>query len=484
MLRNERDRTYTMIRRFGAEPDVETIRIYNKRGEIKFSTHDEEIGRSVDLQAEACFVCHATTDALASVPTTERARVYGKDGHRVLGVITPIRNSASCVAAGCHTGGESILGVLDVQMSMRGVDAALAEAWRTEFGVGLALIVLSMCLMAVVVYRAVHVPTRELRHGTEQLADGNLDVAIVLDRRDELGALAASFNHMATSLRSADAEVRAWSRTLEDRVREKTGQLEHFHKQMIQVEKTASLGTMAATVAHELNNPLSGILTSAKLASRQLERLVPPGEDRARVLANLELVKSEAMRCGIIVRDLLTYARESTHDFQPAHLQELVEHAVKLVAHHLQLANIRQDIAHTLTDDAVTCDRDQLVQALVALMINAVEAMPDGGCLTVRTSPSLSSPLSRVRIEVGDTGGGIPPGIRTQIFDPFFSTKNAAKGVGLGLAVVYGIVQRHEGTIEVASEVGTGTTFTLELPRDPESAARAHARGAGAVADR
>lgn len=484
MLRNERDRTYTMIRLFGAEPGVEAIRIYNKRGEIKFSSDQAEIGASVDLQAEACYVCHATAEPLSAVPTTERARLYEKNGsYRVLGLINPIYSTGGCVAAGCHTGDESILGVLDVQMSMQSVDQALAASGRRALAIGIAIIVVSMLLMAAVVYRAVHVPTKKLRHGTNELARGNLDVVIDLNRSDELGALAASFNDMAGSLRAADSELRTWSRTLEDRVRDKTEQLERLHQQMIQVEKATSLGKMAATVAHELNNPLSGILTSAKLVARQLGTQLPDGPDKTRTLENLDLVRSEAMRCGNIVRDLLTYARGSAGRFEAAHLHELVNRAVKLVVHHLELASVRVQTDLTLDDDRISCDHEQLVQALLALLINAVESMPGGGSLAVRTYASPGTPGSHVCISVGDTGVGIPESVQDRIFDPFFSTKNATKGVGLGLAVVYGIVQRHEGTIAVRSTVGVGSVFTLELPRDPEGAALARAKGVAAAVD-
>ncbi len=324
-----------------------------------------------------------------------------------------------------------------------------------------------MLITAGIVYRAVHVPTKKLRHGTDSLARGNLDTEITLDRSDELGALAKSFNHMARSLKAADAELRAWSRTLEERVQSKTEELERIHGKMIQVEKAASLGTMAATVAHELNNPLSGILTYAKLVTKRLDKLLADGEDKQRMVENLELIRSEAARCGNIVRDLLTYARESTAELESGHLHELLDRALKLVDHHIELSGVETVEQFELDDDRLVCDKEQIVQALIALMINAVEAMPEGGVLTLRTGVAPSDPGHRVAVSVGDTGVGIPEDVRDRIFDPFFSTKNEAKGVGLGLAVVYGIVQRHRGEISVSSRVGEGTTFTIELPREP-----------------
>lgn len=467
MLRNERDRIHEMITAFGREPGVEAIRLYNKQGVITYSSVEREIGSAVDLRAEACYVCHAAARPLSAVPTTERARIYRKpDSHRVLGLINPILNDPGCTAASCHAhpASVSVLGVLDVQMSLAALDAEAAVARRRALLLAAGVVLLSMGLVALVLYRSVYRPTRALRRGTERLAEGDLAVEIDLHRTDELGQLATSFTRMARSLRDADAELRDWSRTLEDRVQQKSRELEYLNAQMVHVEKTASLGRMAATVAHELNNPLSGILTYAKLTSRRVSRLLPEGEDRQRILDALDLIQSESMRCGNIVRNLLTYARQGSAEFRPAALHQLVERALQLVAHHIELRGITTVRELTLEDDRVLCDAEQIEQALIALLVNAVEAMGEGGRLAVRTWSDAVAP-GLIRLSVSDTGVGMAPEVRSRIFDPFFSTKHETKGVGLGLAVVYGIVQRHEGRIEVASEPGQGTTFTITLLR-------------------
>ena len=467
MLRNERARIHESITLLGTEPGIEAIRIYNKQGEITFSSAEAEIGSKVDRQAEACYVCHSAAQPLSAVPTAERARIYRKpDGHRVLGLINPVPNDASCSQASCHahSAAVSVLGVLDVQMSLAALDAGAAALRRRAVGLAAGVVVLSMLLMAVIVYRAVHLPARRLRRGTERLTAGDLSVEIDLDRSDELGLLARSFNRMARSLREADAELREWSRTLEDRVQEKTRELEGLNAQLLQVEKSASLGRMAATVAHELNNPLSGILTHAKLAARRVGNLVPEGPERQRLLDALELIRSESLRCGNIVRNLLTYARQGSAELRTASLHELIDRALHLVAHHIELRGVRAERELGLPDDQVVCDPEQIEQALIALLVNAVEAMGEGGTLVVRTAADPGDG-NLVRLSVADTGVGIAPDVLPHIFDPFFSTKDETKGVGLGLAVVYGIVQRHEGRIDVESQPGRGTTFTITLPR-------------------
>jgi len=471
MLLNERERTYRMIRLIGTEPGVEAIRIYNKQGAVMYSADESEIGTTVDLHGESCDVCHASAEPLEAVPSEERARIYrSADGYRVMGLINPIRNEESCWSADCHahTPEQSILGVLDVQMSLQDLDASLSWARERAYAAAVGIVVLTALLTAVILYRAVYRPTRELRRGTEALAHGDLDVTVDLRRSDELGALAVSFNSMARSLKEADRKLREWSHTLEDRVREKTEELEEAHRKMMQVEKAASLGKMAATVAHELNNPLSGILTYAKLVARKLEGDGEPCQDRARLLEHLELVQSEALRCGNIVHDLLTYARESRAHFRDEHLHQLIDRSLKLVSHHTELGNIEVATDLRLEQDDVVCDGEQIVQVLIALIMNAIEAMPEGGRLTVATRSADGDPTRRVLLSVSDTGVGIPEDARENIFDPFFTTKEQGKGVGLGLAVVYGIVERHHGAITLQSTPGQATTFTIELPRDPE----------------
>jgi two-component system NtrC family sensor kinase len=240
------------------------------------------------------------------------------------------------------------------------------------------------------------------------------------------------------------------------------------------MDKTASLGRLAATVAHELNNPMGGILNYAKLTSRTLRENTIPDDVRRETERYLLLIQKEADRCGVIVRNLLTFARRDGSQMGPHALNTIVERALMLVRHHFEISGIRVERSLLQGDDNLTCDADQVHQALVALFVNAVEAMPQGGTLRVTTTGTESDVL----VSIADTGVGIPPDALEHVFEPFYSTKDRQEGVGLGLAVVHGIMQRHGGRIEVESEVNRGTTFHLILPRRP-AGSESHHTGEG-----
>ena len=476
IIDKQRDHIRRALRQLGGEPGMELIRIYNDRGEISFSSVETEVGQQLSTDDDACNGCHVRDQRPTELPDASRSRICTeRNGIRVLGILNPILNAEGCSAASCHDPDQRVLGVLDVQLSMAGVDAAMRGASVRSAQIVLAIVLLAALLIALIVYNSVHVPASKLQKGTEALAAGNLDVSIDMDRNDELGQLAKSFNAMATNLKGADAELRKWSHTLEERVRQKTAELRAMSQQMIQVEKAASLGRMAATVAHELNNPLSGIVTYTKVIQRKIDRELPAGPDKEKIDEELDLIRAEGMRCGRIVQDLLTYARESPHEFRPGHLHELVERAVKLTEHHMALGSVRFETEFDLSDDRLSCDEDQIVQALLALLINGVEAMPEGGVITLETREPEGRADDAVVLRVRDSGPGIPDAIRGRIFDPFFSTKPESKGVGLGLAVVYGIVRRHDGSIRVQSEPAHGTTFHIVLPREPQAVGAAAA---------
>jgi two-component system NtrC family sensor kinase len=477
MLENRSKDVKEIIDSIGHEPGVEGIYIYNKRGKIITSTNKSEEGTVVDLKAEACYVCHDSAKPLQSVPR-ERYRTYaGVQGYRVLGWINPIRNEPSCSNAECHAHppDQTVLGVLDVRMSLQKVDANIADA-RHELVfyavIGTAVVALSS---GIFLFVTVHRPVRKLREGTRQISAGHLDHRILLASKDEIGDLARAFNEMTKNLEDAERENRLWSQTLEKRVGEKTAELKQIHEQILQIEKMASLGKLSATVAHELNNPLEGILNYCKLISKRLKKLEPMQPVQS-TLEDLDLVISEVQRCGNIVKNLLLFSKRQVGEFGLVTVAAIVDKAVRLMQHHFKISNVRFQSEIAFPDATIMCDENQIQQALIALFVNAVEAMPQGGDLRVAVAQDSSG---GVRMSVADTGTGISREDIPHLFVPFFTTKKEGKGVGLGLSVVYGILERHEGTVSVESEPGKGTVFTLIFP--PPGMHRPRVEGGEAV---
>lgn len=470
MLHNDRDGLYRIITTMANEPGMERIRIFNQEGRISFSSEPAEVNSYVDKSAEACTACHASAEPLTHLDRPDRFRIYrSPKGYRVLGIINPIENQPSCWSAACHAhpAEQKILGVLDTNLSLARADADLAESSRLMLTYTLLAVLAISLLTGGFVWRVVHGPLKRLRRGTEALSRGQLGYQIPAGSRDELGELAASFNTMSRGLDEAHREIQEWTRTLESRVAQKSAELRRIHEQMLQTEKMASIGKLAAVVAHEINNPLAGILTYAKLLRKWMARLPQPQtpQEHARaeeIRGSLELIESESRRCGEIVRNLLMFARAAPMNLEYAQLNQVADRCLRLVAHQLELANVQleKDLHPDLPP--VYCDASQVEQVLLALVMNAIEAMPHGGVLAVRTS--MDAAAGTVSLLVRDDGIGIPADHFPKLFEPFFTTKEGSHGSGLGLAVAKGIVERHGGHIEVTSEVGRGTTFVVTLP--------------------
>ena len=483
MMRNRRGDVREIIQTVGSEPGVDGIRIYNKAGEIIVSTDTTELFRRVDAQAEACVVCHTKAGALTTpIPNLRYRVVMDPHGHRTLGLISPIRNLPSCAEAECHAhpADRAILGVFDVRMSLADVDAALARSRRDLIAWSVILAVLAATASGFFVWRFVHRPMKRLARGTRELAAGNLDYRIPIDHKDELGQLARDFNHMTFELATARAELTEWAKTLESRVTEKTSQLQRINEGMAQIDKLASLGRLAATVAHELNNPISGINTYVSLGMRRLGKLDSSEPAVGETIKELQFIHDELDRCGKIVKNLLLFSRSTPSEHAPVPLEEVVSHCTQLVSHHLKLHDIHSHI-ELEPNLIVYGDVQQLRQALIAVLINAVEAMPNGGELTIAGRRPATPGLCE--LIVTDTGRGIAASDLPHVFEPFFSSKANCAGVGLGLSVVYGIMQQHGGRISIDSKVGEGTKVTMVLPSESNgtntgnSAGHAEAKG-------
>jgi two-component system NtrC family sensor kinase len=465
MMRNDRDGVYHAMTTMANEPGVVRVRVFDREGRISYSTDPSEINHGVDKNAEACYGCHSQQQPLAKLNRPDRFRVYRNGGGtRVLAIITPIENQPECSNAACHAHPESqqILGVLDTHLSLARADQQLAQGtWQM-----LAYDVLAMVAIAVLswlfIRRMVDRPLKQLQEGTERLSEGDLGYQIELPSQDQIGDLANSFNSMSLQLRGANEQMVSWARTLEDRVAEKTRELRRAHDEVLHVETMSSLGKMAAVVAHEINNPLSGILTYSKLLKKWVDNDETSGEKKDEALQCLDLITSESRRCGELVKSLLSFSRQAPMNVQPTDINQVLQQCVRLLRHNLEHAAIQLNLNLGEALPLLQCDPSQIEQVLLAVIVNAMDAMPRGGNLWLETR--LSEDGSRVAITVRDDGAGIAPDVMPKIFEPFVTTKEHGHGTGLGLAVSRSIVERHSGKISLESELGKGTTVTITLP--------------------
>ncbi len=462
MLHNDRDALLNIIQELGTEPGIRRIRLFNQEGRITISTDAHEVNTVVDKSAEGCVGCHAHSAPLAKPARKDRARYFkDRQGQPVLAVMRPIANAPECWNAGCHVheAGRQVLGVIDADLSLATVDAQIAHHQATltwflvgaiVFGCGAAVL-----FMWLVVYR----PVKSLINGTHRVAGGDLNYRLPVHSDDELGDLATSFNKMTAEVAGVQAKIEA-------EVRRKTAELERVHKSLLSSEKMASIGKLAATVAHEINNPLFGILTYARLVLREVLKLDTSNRELAE---QLQTIERESKRCGDLVKNLLTFSRQAPSHREPNDINTVVGRAVTLVKHKLEMQSIElhEDLAKDLPP--VDCDANQIQQVVLVLMVNAAEAMPKGGSLFVSTQ--LTANGEQVALLVRDTGTGIPADVLPRIFDPFFTTKEDQNRTGLGLAVAHSIVEQHAGEISVRSTSGQGTQFEVTLPAQPLGAA-------------
>jgi two-component system NtrC family sensor kinase len=271
----------------------------------------------------------------------------------------------------------------------------------------------------------------------------------------EAGLLAESFNTMTQSLRQMKGDLEEWGRTLEEKVRQRTEELVTMQARVAQSERLASVGMLAAGVAHEINNPLGGILALGSLALEDMK-----ADDPAR--PNLEEVIRQTERCRDIVKGLLEFSRQSKAGTEVVDVHEILEGTLGLIGSQSLFFNIHVVKRFDSAIPHVLADRSQLQQVFTNLLVNAAQAMDERGTITLATRYSATD--GHVEISVSDTGKGIAPDMIDRIFDPFFTTKESGKGTGLGLSIVYGIVTKHGGTIQVASPRQGGTTFTIRFP--------------------
>mgnify|MGYP006275710537 CR=1 FL=1 len=470
MLADDRDAAYRIMSAIGEEHGVERICLVNERGEVTFST---EARHGTAPHDSLCCGCAdgAGTDLDRPV---RRSRVFDDDDRgRVLQVVTPILNEPSCYEAACHAHQptDRVLGQLAIELDLDEAGTELAAIRRDSLARTLVEILLMGLIIVVISRWMIGVPLQQLLEATRAGSRMDLDRPVEVRGQGELRVLADSFDAMRERLRQALRELREFNEGLEQTVEERSRELGAAQQRLIQSDRMASLGQLAASVAHEINNPVSGVLNYSMVVKRMLAKEEQIPENLPRIRHFLDTMTQETERVGRIVKDLLAFSRRAKPSSDAFDLREVIDRVMGLLEHRLELGKVAAvvDVADDLP--RISGDASQIEQVLLNLVMNAAEAQPAAGTITVSAHPEGDD---FIVLAVTDEGTGIEPAHVERVFDPFFTTKDEGRGVGLGLSVVYGIVEAHGGTIEVETEIGRGTTFRVHLPRDGPPGGQRH----------
>ncbi len=441
----------------GSTEGVIQIRIFNCTGKVAHSSRKKDVGTVLGSNSVVCSTCHNAGRSRAVVPKWSIGK--SMEGFRVLNIVQPIYNESSCYTSSCHVHpkNKKILGLVEANLSLALLDKAITQQ---SIGITLYIFVFLSVISIVlcsILWKLVSTPVSLLAEGMRRVSAGDLDHKVEVNTRDEMGELAQSFNTMTADLSRAKAELIEWGHTLEKKVEEKTKAIKNAQEQLIHSEKLASLGRMSAGVAHEINNPLTGVVTFGHLLLKKF----PEGSEERQ---DIEVIIEQADRCSNIIKGLLGFSRATSAEKGEESINSLLKHSLDIMSHKADFFDIKI-ITHL--DDSlppVKAGGMQLQQVFINMILNAADAMEGKGTLMISTRKIDENGHAFAEVEFTDSGCGISEEDMTKIFEPFFTTKPVGKGTGLGLAVSYGIIKDHGGNIIVKSEEGKGTSFFIRLP--------------------
>jgi len=349
---------------------------------------------------------------------------------------------------------EKIIGILYVGMLER---PYIDTTKRVIMAFAVIAILCVFLLLGILIFSTTRIikPLQKMVLATQKIAKGDLTHKLHVKSKDEIGALAESFDKMTGELRMANQKLIEWGKTLEKKVDERTNEIREMQAHLIQQEKLASLGKLAAGVAHEINNPLGGILIYSHLVLEEMKKEDPHYDNLAKIV-------KETTRCKDIVKGLLQFARPNEPEAIQININATLDETLSLLESQSIFQNITIKKQFSGNLPPVVADSAQLQQVFMNIVLNGAEAMDGNGKFTIKTS--LGGDKKNIHIEFADTGHGIKEEDKKGLFEPFFTTKEVGKGTGLGLAISYSIIQKHEGTIKVKSQVGKGSTFTVIIP--------------------
>jgi two-component system NtrC family sensor kinase len=469
MLQNDKSALQSTLDIINTMPGIDEVNMYDHRDSLVYSSF---VNDSVTHSNPNCVSCHTDFNTMFSLKEksyhiidfkTACSMNQSDKGHRQLLVRTPILNEKSCYVSACHAHSQDqeVLGSLIMKIPLDGLDTAVSKS-STEFFILATLTSLIVFSLLIFFTRnKIRKPLNEILSASEAVSRGDrsrrLEIRPYL--LDDIKMVSLAFNNMLDNLDAANKELENWSHQLEYKVQKKSEELAEIQNELIHIERITSLGKLSSSVAHEINNPLSGILTYTKLITKQLGKLeLPENVSKEPMLKYLKVIENETKRCGDIVKGLLDFSRKDQENFANHHFHKILNDTFNLMSHQMHIANIHFYTDFTATSDLIFCNDNQIKQVCVALLVNAREAITENGEIIIKTS---NPDEEHIKLDITDNGVGIAPEDISRIFQPFFSAKQKASGIGLGLSIVHGIVQSHKGKIEVSSEPGKGTTMSI-----------------------
>jgi len=471
MLTNDKGALQSTLDIINTMPGIDEVNMYDGGDRLVYSSYRPD---SMNTGSPNCVSCHG--DFRQMFPEREKAyRIIDaksactmnqtEKGYRQLLIRTPILNERSCYTSACHFHSESdiVLGSLIIKIPLEGFDTAISKSSTEFFLLGALATVLLVSFLILFTRSKIKKPLNAIIVASEAVSKGDKNTRLEIRPHllDDMRMVSEAFNNMLDNLEAANTELENWSHQLEYKVQKKSEELSEIQKELIHIERIASLGKLSSSVAHEINNPLSGVLTYTKLVHKQLDKLEVDPRSKESMLKYLKVIEAETKRCGDIVKGLLDFSRKDEENFEPRNLHKILKEAYDLMSHQMKISNINFYTEFTAGDDLISCRENQIKQACIAILVNASEAVSDNGEVLMRTS---NPDREHVQLDIIDNGVGITPEDMPHIFEPFFSAKQKASGIGLGLAIVHGIVQNHKGKIEVDSVLGKSTTISIILP--------------------
>jgi len=467
MLQNNRMGLRNTLDIINEMPGIEDVNMYDAQNNLAYSSSHIE---DTHYNNPNCKDCHDNLDEM--FPRTEKSfRIISVDNEcemvdqehdqRMLMIKTPIINEPSCYTNECHAHqqSEQLLGSLIVRIPLYDLDTSVK---KTLVIAGLTTL-LMVTLLMIFSRRKIRRPLTEIINASEAVAVGDRKVRLETppNQLRDMRMVSKAFNKMLDNLQSASDELENWSQQLEYKVQKKSEEISEIQNELIHIERIASLGKLSSSVAHEINNPLSGVLTYTKLVHKHLSKLDLNKKEKDSMLRYLSVIENETKRCGDIVKGLLDFSRSDKVDFKPYHLHRLLKETYTLIEHQMKIGNILFQTDFSATRDLILCNGNQIKQAGIAILMNASEAILENGIILIKTR---NPDEKHIILDISDNGSGIAQDDIPHIFEPFFSTKEKASGIGLGLAIVHGIILNHNGKISVESEIGKGTTVSIQLP--------------------